>query len=512
MLFPLLAGAQVAINEHGTEPNAHAMLDVQGQKKGILIPRMSAADRDDISDAPTGLVVFVTDDNQFYYYDGSQWLPFGKNDGDWKVDGNKMYAIPRGNIGIGTTRPNEKFTLARIGAIRGTTNADNGGMVIEDRDVNDRGEKLFIDANELQATQEGEANNFHINRYGGGLYINHDKFYFDNKDNLNKGILYGGVGNNKQTLLRYYADPNETGGNMAVLSGSGLSVVAGGGEGYRALANYIYANDPSLFNQESVYLIADEPDSSKAAIEMDVHLQGKTWENRIIAMRIYGDGMVQIPTNLDAGADSRDGRASFVIGDTLKVHLEMDNNEIHAMDGTDAAKLMINYNGGHVQMFSGDNPGQLNLNGAGFSYALNLPNDDKDSIGVARARAWDTYSDARLKTQVRVIPNPLRIIKRLKPRYYFQHNSEFISKGENYDKMKGIKILDSGEYGYGFLAQELYHVVPQAVHKPKNEQTDLWSVNYTELIPILTAAIQQQQKQIEALKEEIQRLRQQIRQ
>lgn len=52
----------------------------------------------------------------------------------------------------------------------------------------------------------------------------------------------------------------------------------------------------------------------------------------------------------------------------------------------------------------------------------------------------------------------------------------------------------------GFLAQELYKVIPEAVYKPRDESKDLWSVDYQKIIPVLVKAIQEQQKQIEELK------------
>ncbi|NPA43108.1 MAG: tail fiber domain-containing protein [Chlorobi bacterium] len=115
------ASAQVAINNTGDDPHASAMLDVTSTDKGILIPRMTAAQRDAISNPANGLLVYVTDDNQFYYYDydAGRWQPFGKNDGDWKVDGNNMYSLPSGNVGIGTTDPNEKLTVNGIVEIQG---------------------------------------------------------------------------------------------------------------------------------------------------------------------------------------------------------------------------------------------------------------------------------------------------------------------------------------------------------------------------------------------------------
>lgn len=60
----------------------------------------------------------------------------------------------------------------------------------------------------------------------------------------------------------------------------------------------------------------------------------------------------------------------------------------------------------------------------------------------------------------------------------------------------------------GFLAQELYKVYPTAVRVGGDDPTkDPWSVDYGKLTPLLVKAIQEQQLQIEALKKEIENLK-----
>lgn len=49
--------AQVSINTDGTDPDNSAMLDVQSTDKGMLIPRMTTAQRTAIATA-AGLMVF----------------------------------------------------------------------------------------------------------------------------------------------------------------------------------------------------------------------------------------------------------------------------------------------------------------------------------------------------------------------------------------------------------------------------------------------------------------------
>ena len=93
--------AQVAINTDGSNPNSSAMLDVKSDTAGILIPRMTAAQRDAISSPAQGLLVYVTDDNTFYFYTGSFWEKVGRGASGWIVYGNYVYVLTD-SVGIGT--------------------------------------------------------------------------------------------------------------------------------------------------------------------------------------------------------------------------------------------------------------------------------------------------------------------------------------------------------------------------------------------------------------------------
>jgi hypothetical protein len=81
VLISLQAQAQVGIGT--TTPDGSAQLDVSSTNKGILIPRMSRAERDAIITPATGLLVFQTDETDgFYYYDGSAWVTIDSNAAD----------------------------------------------------------------------------------------------------------------------------------------------------------------------------------------------------------------------------------------------------------------------------------------------------------------------------------------------------------------------------------------------------------------------------------------------
>ncbi len=132
------------------------------------------------------------------------------------------------------------------------------------------------------------------------------------------------------------------------------------------------------------------------------------------------------------------------------------------------------------------------------AYKLELPNNAGLLIGRARANAWAVYSDKRVKSNVKTINYGVNAIMKLKPSAYFQHNSTSDSLS--------IIISKEGENNIGFLAQDLYKVIPEAVFKPENDKAELWSVDYTRLVPVLTKAIQEQEERILYLEKQIEML------
>ena len=74
-----IARAQVAINTFGDEAHASAMLEVSSTDKGMLVPRMTTAQRTAILTPATGLLVFDTTTDSFWYYNGTsaEWQKVG---------------------------------------------------------------------------------------------------------------------------------------------------------------------------------------------------------------------------------------------------------------------------------------------------------------------------------------------------------------------------------------------------------------------------------------------------
>lgn len=72
-MLPATGQNGVAINTDGSAADGKAMLDIKSTTKGVLIPRMTTAQRTVIASPPSGLMVYDTDIKAFYYYDNSDW-------------------------------------------------------------------------------------------------------------------------------------------------------------------------------------------------------------------------------------------------------------------------------------------------------------------------------------------------------------------------------------------------------------------------------------------------------
>ncbi len=74
--FSIISFSQnVGINADGSIPNVSAMLDIKSTTSGLLIPRMTEAEKNAIVTPATGLLIFQTDGTSgFYYYNGSAWV------------------------------------------------------------------------------------------------------------------------------------------------------------------------------------------------------------------------------------------------------------------------------------------------------------------------------------------------------------------------------------------------------------------------------------------------------
>ena len=118
ILFAFSIQAQVGI---GTEtPNASSLLDLSSTSKGLLVPRMTEAQRKAISNPPVGLLVYQTNGKAFYYKDHFWWKILASPD-------NKSFMV--GDIKVGTPNYGSQNLLFGRGNFNTPTSGDNNTAI-----------------------------------------------------------------------------------------------------------------------------------------------------------------------------------------------------------------------------------------------------------------------------------------------------------------------------------------------------------------------------------------------
>jgi hypothetical protein len=102
------------------------------------------------------------------------------------------------------------------------------------------------------------------------------------------------------------------------------------------------------------------------------------------------------------------------------------------------------------------------------------------------------FSDGRLKTNVRSIPNALSKVLQLGG-YVYDWDLE---------KCASIGFKPERDTEHGLIAQEVQLVVPEAV-APAPGNNEYLTVRYEKLVSLLMAAMGEQQKQIEDLQSQV---------
>ena len=142
-LLLILFGNELSAQSVGigtNTPNPKAALEVNSTSKGVLIPSMTSSQRIAITTPPNGLMVYDTDKNEFYHYNGTGWRAILNGD-YWSrpITARDRISNVNDSIGIGTIAPAAKFHV-------------NGDVKITDGTQGD-GKILTSDANGLASWQ-----------------------------------------------------------------------------------------------------------------------------------------------------------------------------------------------------------------------------------------------------------------------------------------------------------------------------------------------------------------------
>ncbi len=172
---------------------------------------------------------------------------------------------------------------------------------------------------------------------------------------------------------------------------------------------------------------------------------------------IQANGAMQLDGTFTQGADGAGVDAKFFGGDADEY-------------------MLYDASANHLQFQNASDALILELGASTNGYALEVANLAGDA-GKIKATAFVTYSDENLKEEVTAMDNALDAVMSL-------NGVEFTWK-------------NSGERDFGFLAQEVKSVIPQAVSVGND---GIHGVDYSRLTSVLVEAVKAQQVQIEELK------------
>lgn len=84
-LVQYVSAQGVGINEDGSAPHGSAILDVKSSDKGLLLPRLTNAQRDNITNPAAGLYIFNSSTGKMNYFNGDFWVSLPQSDCPYKI-------------------------------------------------------------------------------------------------------------------------------------------------------------------------------------------------------------------------------------------------------------------------------------------------------------------------------------------------------------------------------------------------------------------------------------------
>jgi hypothetical protein len=108
-----------------TTPNASALLDLNSTTRGLLLPRLNNTQMFGIQNPASGLVVFNTNYNELYHYNGSSWRSI-INSSYWirPLANRDLMGNSSDSVGIGVLIPTRRLDVNGTARVRGTLTAD----------------------------------------------------------------------------------------------------------------------------------------------------------------------------------------------------------------------------------------------------------------------------------------------------------------------------------------------------------------------------------------------------
>ncbi len=212
LLLSHISRAQsLAINTDGSTANSSALLDIKSTTKGLLIPRLTKAQKYAVTTPATGLLIYQTgpDSTGFYYYQNSQW--------NWMTDNKKSDSSYWGLHGNNNTTPPSSANNAPINfatdTYLGTFESQDvsflagGNEMLRLKQVAMGGRIGFSNRSPEYALDIRLSDPFPPASIVGMRIVPTELFDMGNPVNIDKGIVFGtNVTNPKETVIWNYGN------------------------------------------------------------------------------------------------------------------------------------------------------------------------------------------------------------------------------------------------------------------------------------------------------------------
>jgi hypothetical protein len=370
LFFALGIKAQVLISvDDESEPDQSAMLDIQSSELGLLIPSMSTAQMGAISSPALGLTIFNTTENDFYFFNGSRWIPFTRNDGDaWDVDGEDQTSdIGRtGNTGIGTLTPSALLDVAgRIWQ----TNTGHSVFVGEYVGTND---DLTDNNNIFIGWHTGDNNVSGYNNIGiGREALRHNTSGYCNIA-VGRGSMSQNTTGYRNTAVGTSSIPANTTGYENV------------GIGGYALRRNNVGNYNTCIGKHSLDQNRDGNSNSGAgedAIYSNIHGHNNSSIGRQSLYHLTGSSNIGFGRN--AGGNLTSADSCIIIGSGVNAPSDTDNNQMY-LGGIIFGNLATQ----QIGLGNTDPTESLDVDGALNMHAMNPPSADAGDIYFDGTHLW----------------------------------------------------------------------------------------------------------------------------
>jgi len=566
---PFTADAQnVGINETGALPAGSAMLDVSATNKGLLIPRLSRAQKFLIPTPANGLLIYQTDDTVgFWYYEQSKWVPlmrsltFGPGLTGGFIQGKGTADLKKTGVIAGTYGKANEFPIVSINdygqvTLVATQSITDNDTTNELQSLSLKNDTLYLSKNNsfvplksfwnttgnsgLSATNNffGTTDNIPLRFRANNIWIGelnpiNNNISFGARTNANssgsaniaigRNVMNannGGINNTAVGTQAMFAN-NSGSYNTAVGYNTLYSNATGTynvGMGYEALSS----NTSGVYNVAAGYraLYSNTNGTYNVGLGMYALLYnvGGALNSAVgyytLGSNTYGNynsgyGTYALASNSNGYGNSHVGYAAGYYNSTGYY-----NTAIGYYAGYLTTTGNFNTTAGYL---AGPNNAALN-NTTALGNGTNTTASNQVRIGNAAVTSiggivgWTNLSDGRYKTQIKEDIQGLPFIMKLRPVSYLLDIRKFNQTHNLHDSVTWKEKYD-GELmrRTGFIAQEVEKAAKElgfdfrGVDAPKNERDD-YGLRYAEFVVPMVKAIQEQQAQIEALKKQQQEL------